>query len=142
MKSVSSLAGTGSLEDPIKIKKCREIKLHELEKKTINPKIVSLIHQGRDKKYVDIMKNGKEVVKEIQVPKEQLDVELDDLEVVATLGVGGFGRVELVKCGKKPGVTYALKCLKKQHIVETQQQEHVFSEKNILMSCRHNFITR
>jgi len=26
--------------------------------------------------------------------------------------------------------------------VETQQQEHVFSEKNILMSCKHNFITR
>ena len=25
------------------------------------------------------------------------DIELDDLEVVATLGVGGFGRVELVK---------------------------------------------
>ena len=82
------------------------------------------------------------MVNQVQVPKEQLDVELDDLEVVATLGVGGFGRVELVKCRKKPGVTYALKCLKKQHIVETQQQEHVFSEKNILMSCRHNFITR
>ena len=64
------------------------------------------------------------------------------VQVVATLGVGGFGRVELVKCRKKPSVTYALKCLKKQHIVETQQQEHVFSEKNILMSCRHNFITR
>jgi len=69
------------------------------------------------------MGNGKEEVKDVQVPKEQLDV-------------------ELVKCRKKPGVTYALKCLKKQHIVETQQQEHVFSEKNILMSCRHNFITR
>lgn len=101
----------------------------------------------RDKKYGDIMKNGKDtsiekLLSQGQVPKEQLDVELDDLEVVATLGVGGFGRVELVKCRKKPGVTYALKCLKKQHIVETQQQEHVFSEKNILMSCRHNFITR
>ena len=64
------------------------------------------------------------------------------VQVVATLGVGGFGRVELVKCRKKPSVTYALKCLKKQHIVETQQQEHVFSEKNILMSCRHIFITK
>ena len=82
------------------------------------------------------MKNGKHPSQE-KIPalaKEQLDVELDDLEVVATLGVGGFGRVELVKCRKKPGVTYALKCLKKQHIVETQQQEHVFSEKNILQS--------
>ena len=29
-----------------------------------------------------------------------MDIELDDLEVVATLGIGGFGRVELVKvCG-------------------------------------------
>ena len=109
--------------------------------------LVGDLSELRDKKYGDIMKNGKDVTSEKllkpgQVPKEQLDVELDDLEVVATLGVGGFGRVELVKCGKKPGVTYALKCLKKQHIVETQQQEHVFSEKNILMSCRHNFITR
>ena len=41
-----------------------------------------------------------------------------------------------------PSCVFALKCLKKQHVVETQQQEHVFSEKNILMSCRHNFITR
>jgi len=61
MKSVSSLAGTGSLEDPIKIKKCREIKLHELEKKTINPKIVSLIHQGRDKLGNIIKCNGDKI---------------------------------------------------------------------------------
>ena len=26
-----------------------------------------------------------------------MDITLDDLEVIATLGVGGFGRVELVK---------------------------------------------
>jgi len=106
--------------------------------------LVGDLSELRDKKYGDIMKNGKHPSQE-KIPalaKEQLDVELDDLEVVATLGVGGFGRVELVKCRKKPGVTYALKCLKKQHIVETQQQEHVFSEKNILMSCRHIFITK
>ena len=28
-------------------------------------------------------------------------MELEDLEVVATLGVGGFGRVELVKVNKR-----------------------------------------
>ena len=76
------------------------------------------------------------------IHEEFKSLKLSDLRIIATLGVGGFGRVELVKCRKKPSVTYALKCLKKQHIVETQQQEHVFSEKNILMSCRHNFITR
>ena len=26
-----------------------------------------------------------------------MDITLDDLEVIATLGVGGFGRVEMVK---------------------------------------------
>jgi len=104
--------------------------------------LVGDLSELRDKKYGDIMKNGKDSTEKAPVAREQLDVELDDLEVVATLGVGGFGRVELVKCRKKPSVTYALKCLKKQHIVETQQQEHVFSEKNILMSCRHIFITK
>ena len=38
--------------------------------------------------------------------------------------------------------TFALKCLKKQHIVETQQQEHVFSEKKIMMACNHHFIAK
>ena len=32
-----------------------------------------------------------------ETAKEYMDVTLDDLEVIATLGVGGFGRVELVK---------------------------------------------
>lgn len=69
-------------------------------------------------------------------------IRLDDLEVVATLGVGGFGRVELVQYTRDPSLTFALKCLKKQHIVDTQQQEHVFSEKIIMISCRSPFICR
>ena len=30
-------------------------------------------------------------------PPDSLEVELDDLEVISTLGIGGFGRVELVR---------------------------------------------
>ena len=73
---------------------------------------------------------------------EYANVGLEDLEVVSTLGVGGFGRVELVHLAKDKNKTYALKCLKKQHIVETQQQEHVFSEKRIMMACNHQFIAK
>ncbi|XP_063226398.1 cGMP-dependent protein kinase, isozyme 1 isoform X2 [Bacillus rossius redtenbacheri] len=69
-------------------------------------------------------------------------IRLDDLDVVATLGVGGFGRVELVQYMYDKTQTFALKCLKKQHIVDTQQQEHVYSEKNIMMTCRSPFICR
>lgn len=64
------------------------------------------------------------------------------MDVIATLGIGGFGRVELVQCLHDKSRTFALKCMKKQHIVETHQQEHVYSEKDIMMSCRHPFICR
>lgn len=68
-------------------------------------------------------------------------LKLEDLEVVATLGVGGFGRVELVH-HREAASSFALKCLKKKHIVDTQQQEHVISEAAIMMSCRSPFICR
>ncbi|KAJ8250617.1 hypothetical protein COCON_G00225390 [Conger conger] len=63
------------------------------------------------------------------------------LQVVATLGMGGFGRVELVKL-KDEDTTFALKCIKKKHIVETRQQEHIYSEKNILQQTNSHFIIR
>ncbi|CAL4105791.1 unnamed protein product [Meganyctiphanes norvegica] len=73
---------------------------------------------------------------------EYAHVRLDDLDVLATLGVGGFGRVELVQYQQDKALTFALKCLKKQHIVETQQQEHIYSEKRIMMAVRNPFIAR
>ncbi|XP_039276964.1 cGMP-dependent protein kinase, isozyme 1 isoform X2 [Nilaparvata lugens] len=69
-------------------------------------------------------------------------ISLNDLDIIETLGIGGFGRVELVQCVFDKNQTFALKCLKKQHIVETHQQEHVYSEKSIMMECRSAFICR
>lgn len=69
-------------------------------------------------------------------------IRLEDMEIVATLGMGGFGRVELVQLAADRTKTFALKCLKKKHIVETRQQEHIYSEKKIMMECRSPFITR
>ncbi|CAJ1057631.1 cGMP-dependent protein kinase 2 [Xyrichtys novacula] len=64
-----------------------------------------------------------------------------ELEVIATLGMGGFGRVELVKL-KDEDTTFALKRIKKKHIVDTRQQEHIYSEKNILQQTNSGFIIR
>ncbi|XP_059502226.1 cGMP-dependent protein kinase 2 isoform X3 [Stegostoma tigrinum] len=61
------------------------------------------------------------------------------LEIITTLGVGGFGRVELVKM-KNEDVTFAVKCIKKKHIVDTRQQEHIHSEKKILEEACSPFI--
>lgn len=108
--------------------------------------LVGDLSELREKDYTDLQHSpgsGRDQKEFLPQPSvESLDIELDDLEVVATLGIGGFGRVELVKSRDRPSVCYALKCLKKQHIVETQQQEHVFSERNIMSETRHQFITR
>ncbi|XP_026329932.1 cGMP-dependent protein kinase, isozyme 1-like [Hyposmocoma kahamanoa] len=69
-------------------------------------------------------------------------VELRDLEIVGTMGVGGFGRVELVQYKPNPSLTFALKCLKKIEMVQQQQQEHVFNEKHIMVACNSPFICR
>nr|XP_049466556.1 cGMP-dependent protein kinase, isozyme 1 [Anopheles coluzzii] len=74
---------------------------------------------------------------------ELMDVNLSDLEVVGTLGVGGFGRVELVKLERNGDTkVYALKCMKKRHIVDTRQQEHMYSERKIMLACQSPFICR
>ncbi|CAG2186889.1 PRKG1 [Mytilus edulis] len=69
-------------------------------------------------------------------------ITLDQLEIVATLGMGGFGRVELVQLTADRSNTFALKCLKKKHIVDTRQQEHIYSEKKIMSEARSLFIAR
>uniref|UniRef100_A0A3P9CZ66 cGMP-dependent protein kinase n=1 Tax=Maylandia zebra TaxID=106582 RepID=A0A3P9CZ66_9CICH len=65
----------------------------------------------------------------------------DHLEVIATLGVGGFGRVELVKV-KTEDVTFALKIIKKKHVVDNRQEEHIHSERRILAEARSPFIVK
>ncbi|KAH3863556.1 cGMP-dependent protein kinase 1-like isoform X2 [Dreissena polymorpha] len=77
-----------------------------------------------------------------RIDPEYQFIRLEDMEIVATLGMGGFGRVELVQLAADRGKTFALKCLKKKHIVETRQQEHIYSEKKIMMECHSPFITR
>ncbi|KAM3178717.1 hypothetical protein ACTXT7_001983 [Hymenolepis weldensis] len=73
---------------------------------------------------------------------ELKETNLQDFGIIGTLGVGGFGRVELVQLRKDPTRTYALKKLKKHYIVVTKQEEHVMNERTILMSCNSEFIVK
>uniref|UniRef100_A0A8D0GFB5 cGMP-dependent protein kinase n=1 Tax=Sphenodon punctatus TaxID=8508 RepID=A0A8D0GFB5_SPHPU len=98
----------------------------------------------REKSSCDRMTNDLSV--EVIQLKEKLDhfpssFPFQNLEIVATLGVGGFGRVELVKV-KNENLAFAMKCIKKKHVVDTKQQEHIHSEKNILEETCSPFIVR
>ncbi|XP_075215206.1 cGMP-dependent protein kinase for isoform X2 [Lycorma delicatula] len=77
-----------------------------------------------------------------RISKEFRDLRLSDLTILATLGVGGFGRVELVQIAHDPSQSFALKQMKKSQIVETRQQQHIMSEKEIMGEANCDFIVK
>jgi len=88
-------------------------------------------------KYMDLPERKKIVHQEYKALK------LSDLRIIATLGVGGFGRVELVQiAGDTKGRSFALKQMKKSQIVETRQQQHIMSEKEIMEESDCHFIVK
>lgn len=57
-----------------------------------------------------------------RINEEFRSVRLQDLRVIATLGVGGFGRVELVQIASDSSRSYALKQMKKSQVWEIIKQ--------------------
>ncbi|VDD76498.1 unnamed protein product [Mesocestoides corti] len=97
------------------------------------------------------VKQAADVAKTTTVPSRKLyareyevaaKLRLNDLQRVAVIGQGGFGRVELVRPVNDSTISFALKRMKKVHIVQTKQQDHVHSEKQILMSVDSCFICK
>jgi len=89
------------------------------------------------KRYIDLP------ARKLIVREEFKALKLSDLRIIATLGVGGFGRVELVMiAGDQKSKSYALKQMKKSQIVETRQQQHIQSEKEIMEESDCHFIVR
>ena len=77
------------------------------------------------------------------IHEEFKSLKLSDLRIIATLGVGGFGRVELVMiAGDGKQRSFALKQMKKSQIVETRQQQHIMSEKEIMEESDCHFIVK
>ncbi|GAA48648.1 protein kinase cGMP-dependent [Clonorchis sinensis] len=70
------------------------------------------------------------------------NTQITDFELIATIGIGGFGRVQLVKLKRDSRKSFALKKLRKKCVVETRQQEHVLNEKNILLESENDFIVK
>lgn len=77
-----------------------------------------------------------------RVNEEFRNLKLSDLRILATLGVGGFGRVELVQIAGDASRSFALKQMKKSQIVETRQQQHIMSEKDIMSEANCDFIVK
>ncbi|XP_050488533.1 cGMP-dependent protein kinase, isozyme 2 forms cD5/T2 isoform X3 [Bombus huntii] len=83
-----------------------------------------------------------ELVERRRLNEEFRDLRLQDLRPLATLGVGGFGRVELVQIVGDSSRSFALKQMKKAQIVETRQQQHIMSEKRIMGEADCDFVVK
>ena len=67
--------------------------------------------------------------------------DLNEFELLDTLGTGTFGRVRLCRHTKQDKY-FALKILKKNEIIRLKQVEHIISEKHILGKVDHPFIVK
>lgn len=79
---------------------------------------------------------------ETKVDERFAGIQLNDIKIVTTLGMGGFGRVDLVTLGEDKTKSFALKVMKKCQIVETKQEQHIINEKRIMMESDSAFIVK
>ena len=80
-------------------------------------------------------------VRKPSTPDSHSVLELKDFEKHNTLGTGTFGRVYLVR--HKYNLDYfAMKVLRKSHIVKLKQVQHIYNEKEILLSINSPFIVK
>ena len=71
----------------------------------------------------------------------EVDIQLiDNYEIISTIGAGCFGTVNLAKSNK--GLPVAIKTIKKDFAVKMNQQEHLFSEKALMMKLSCPFIVK
>lgn len=77
--------------------------------------------------------------KEDEMEGEEGSVSLDDFDLLAVLGRGGFGKVMQVR-HRTTGEVYAMKILKKTELRRRRQVERTQTERTILAAVRHPFI--
>jgi len=66
---------------------------------------------------------------------------IDDFSIIKVVGKGSYGKVLLVKKNEDQKI-YAMKVLKKKHMIKRNQTEHIKTERSILELIDNPFITK
>lgn len=72
--------------------------------------------------------------------RNDLPMSLTDFKFIKTLGKGSHGKVLLAERVNFPDQLYAVKILKKKHVIDSKQLEHTVTEKKILSTFNHPFL--
>ncbi|XP_056631282.1 cGMP-dependent protein kinase, isozyme 1-like [Diorhabda sublineata] len=73
---------------------------------------------------------------------EYPNLNLDDFKILQTLGLGAYGRVQLIQHNRHKNMVFALKYIKKVEIKKKTHQTQVYNEKKLHSMCNSPFITR
>ena len=73
--------------------------------------------------------------------QDKSNVELQDFNIKALIGEGGFGKVYMVQKIDTKAV-YAMKAIRKEDLIRTKQIESTLLEKSILEHANHPFIVK
>jgi serine/threonine protein kinase len=85
--------------------------------------------------------NGKKSARRGKQASLSGSVTLDDFQLIKVIGKGSFAKVVLVR-KKDNEKLYAMKILKKDHIIKRKQVEHTKTERAVLRFTRHPFIVQ
>ena len=99
------------------------------------------LEEIRDKDWVGEYQKRKRSL-QVQWTNQYSDVQLADLNVIDILGKGSFGTVYLVESPLLPGLSFALKKIKKNEVTKGGHQTYVFNEKRIMQICNSPFICK
>ncbi|XP_050295053.1 cGMP-dependent protein kinase 1-like [Anthonomus grandis grandis] len=87
--------------------------------------------------------NRKSSISPTEASTKYAQLQLKNLKKIKTLGLGGFGKVELVQDSRHKDDIFALKLMKKFEITGHQAHiDQVYNEKNLQMACNSDFIVR
>ena len=93
-----------------------------------------------------VVKIDRAMLRELEAHREEfmaaandMRIDINELRVLATLGVGGFGRVKMVTHAPT-NKNYALKCMYKGLVIAKRQTEHIMNERRLMGMCRHTFL--
>lgn len=70
--------------------------------------------------------------------RDKKPANLNDFKIKKMIGKGTFGKVFLVE--REEGELYAMKCIRKDIILENEQMENIQLEKDILYTVNHPFL--
>ncbi|XP_058805020.1 cGMP-dependent protein kinase, isozyme 1-like isoform X2 [Phymastichus coffea] len=95
----------------------------------------------KDKSIIDFIINTLDS-RSSEWEEQYASLSLNDTEVKDTIGVGGFGKVELVTIKSIPDKSFARKKIKKIKAVQWECEDYIINEKKIMKFCNSPFICK